>query len=267
MAQLAFKRSIENALIRTPNEVIGLLIDSNVHHHTITHETGWVSTGEGKFGPRGRGTGYAARIPVYPKGSKSENYENVCYLAAIAQLAKAGRAKLWTSNLLILERAPHPRTRFADTGWFDFNLFGRSELPSIDGDPYDTIHSAPFTPNSWEVPAAKDVLKHSKDDLYLKLLSVMGEKNSQDAWHIRTAEVHGLYCFLTMENKLLNIIQRQKDRPVIKGLRTRVMSPKMLGEHLGLRPIELKHFDHLNSSWFVRSDLDWGGRRRPTNSR
>ncbi|WP_188819618.1 hypothetical protein [Novosphingobium indicum] len=264
MARRAIQRSIKNVQMGTPCEVIELLIDSNVHSHTITHETGWVVTGESRFGSAVRGTGYAARIPVYPKGSKSETYEDVCYLAAIAQLAKVERAKLWTSHHLILERDPHPRARYADVGWFDFNLFGRNELPSIDGDPYDKILSVPFSPQAWTAPALKDVLQQSQDELYLALLKVMGPTNSQDAWHIRTAEVHGLYSFLTMDKKLLNIVHSQRDRPVMKNLKTKVMSPKMLGKELGLKPIELRHFDHESSSWFVRSDLDWGGERRPT---
>lgn len=71
-----------------PADPIGILVDSNVHHHTVTHETGWISTGEKRFGPSVRATGYAARVPVFRKGSDANNYENVCYLAAISQLAK-----------------------------------------------------------------------------------------------------------------------------------------------------------------------------------
>ena len=162
MAQRAFRRSLANVLFRTPQESIELLIDSNIHSHAITHETGWVATGESTFASGIRRTGYAARIPVYPKDSTSETYEQVCYLAAIAQLTKAGRAKLWTSHDLILERDAHPRARYVDVGWFDFSLFGRSDLPSIDGDPYAKILLAPFSPQSWKAPALKDVLKQSQ---------------------------------------------------------------------------------------------------------
>lgn len=267
----ASRRAIRNSTAiaeRTlPADPIGILVDSNVHHHTVTHETGWISTGEKRFGPTIRATGYAARVPVFRQGSKSSTYENVCYLAAIAQLAKIGRAKLWTSHHLLLERDGHPRARFTDVGWFDFNLFGRGELPSIDGDPSDEILMTAFNPKAPAPDDIKTVLSHSTDKLYLELVRVMGQKNSQDAWHIRTAEVNGLYCFLTMEASLLRIINAQRERAVIKGLTTRVMSPKMLGEALGLRPIELKHFDHQDSSWFVRPDLHWGGEKRPSTRR
>jgi hypothetical protein len=184
-------------------------------------------------------------------------------LAAIAQLAKIGGAKLWTSHHLILERSSHPRSRFADVGWFDFNLFGRGELPSIDGDPYDKFLMAPLIINQRPMPTITDELSKSKDKLYLDLVNVLGDKNSQDAWHIRTAEVNGLYCFLTMEKKLLNIIHAQRNRPVIRGLKTRILDPKMLGALIGLKPIDLKHFDHVASSWFVRPDLHWEGEKRP----
>lgn len=246
-----------------PPGSIGILIDSNVHHHAVTHETGWISTGEARSFPAVRGTGYAARVPVFRQGSKSPNYENVCYLAAIAQLAKIGRAKLWTSHHLILERERHPRSRFADTGWFDFNLFGRGELPSIDGDPWDEINIAPFSILKPKPVGIVEALSKSDDEIFLALKRVMGEKNSQDAWHIRTAEAHGLYCFLTMEKSMLNIMHAQRNRPVVKGLKTRVMSPKMLGMALGLKPIELKHFDYQDSTWFVRPDVHWELEKRP----
>ena len=67
-----------------------------------------------------------------------------------------------------------------------------------------------------------------------------------------------------MDMKLLNIVNAQRNQPVIKKLKTRVMSPKMLGKDLGLKPIELKHFDYENSSWFVEPNLNWNGKRRPT---
>lgn len=265
------KRAIRNSTALAeqtlPADQIGILVDSNVHHHTVTHETGWISTGEKRFGPTVKGTGYAARVPVFRQGSEARTYENVCYLAAIAQLANIGRAKLWTSHHLLLERDGHPRARFADVGWFDFNLFGRGELPSIDGDPSDEVLITPFSFNAPPPDDITTVLSQSTDKLYLELVRVKGEKNSQDAWHIRTAEVNGLHCLLTMETSLLRIMQAQRERPVIKSLTTRVMSPKMLGKELRLRPIELKHFDHQDSSWFVRPDLHWEGEKRPTTRR
>lgn len=172
-----------------------------------------------------------------------------------------------TSHHLLLERDGHPRGRFADVGWFDFNLFGRGELPSIDGDPSDEMLMTPFSFNKPPPDDITTVLSRSNDKLYLDLVKVMGQKNSQDAWHIRTAEKNGLYCFLTMEASLLRIMQAQQNRPVIRGLTTRVMSPKMLGEALSLKPIELKHFDHQDSSWFVRSDMHWEGEKRPSTRR
>lgn len=266
-SQRAIRNSTARAEQQLPSNPLGVLVDSNVHHHAVTHETSWISTGTATFGSSTRGTGYASRVPVFRQSSKSKAYENVCHLAAIAQLAKIGKAKLWTSHHLILERDKHPRARFADIGWFDFNLFGRGELPSIDGDAYDKIMMAPFSINSSPPPDISTTLAKSKDELYLNLVRVMGGKNSQDAWHIRTAEVHGLYCFLTMETKLLKIMHAQRDRPVIRNLKTRVMSPKMLSEALNLRPIALKHFDHKDSSWFVRPDLHWEGEKRPANRR
>lgn len=265
------KRAIRNSTVLAerylPTDPIGILVDSNVHHHAVTHETAWISTGEERFGPYVRGTGYASRVPVFKRGSKSLIYENVCYLAAIAQLAKIGRAKLWTSHHLILERQRHARARFADVGWFDFNLFGRGELPSLDGDPSDKILAAPFGFKSLPRDDIKAALSKSNDELYSELVRVMGPKHSQDAWHIRTAEVHGMYCFLTMESRMLKIMHAQRNRPIIKSLKTRVMSPKMLGEALRLRPIELRHFDYQNSSWFVRPDLHWEGEKRPSTRR
>ncbi len=255
---------VENSI---PADGIGILVDSNVHSHTVTHETAWISTGQKAFGPKVRSTGYAARVPIYKRGSKSTQYIEVCYLASIARLVQLGHAKLWTSHHLMLERDPQPRARYADTGWYDFNLFGRGDLESIDGDPYDRVLMSPFSPNTSCLDDIGKQLASSRDALYLSLLKVMGTKNSQDAWHIRTAEIFGLHCFLTMDKKLLNIIYSQRKTPVISSLRTKVLSPAMLGKSLGIKPIELHHFDNEEASYPVRSDLHWEGEKRPTTRR
>ena len=99
---------------------------------------------------------------------------------------------------------------------------------------------------------------------------MLGKRNSQDAYHIYTAEKEGLYCFLTMDFKLLKNIKSQVNNKIIKSLKTKILSPEDLGNELGLLPITLRAFSYHDASYPVREDLNWenskrrGGNIKPT---
>lgn len=66
---------------------------------------------------------------------------------------------------------------------------------------------------------------------YASLVAVLGRKNSQDAWHIYTAEKHNLFCFLTMDFKLVTCLEAQKNAPRIRSMKTAVMTPAAFIDH------------------------------------
>ncbi|MCB9992242.1 MAG: hypothetical protein H6873_01145 [Hyphomicrobiaceae bacterium] len=240
-----------------------ILVDSNVLGNAVTHETAWVSTGPGKWGDIEIETGYSARIPVHPEDSQSREYVNASYLPGVARLAHDGYLELLTSAELQDEIFRQPAGRFGGYGSFDYSILRSTKFESVDGVVFPTLG-----PSSLNLPSAKEQqlerIRNKADGLYLDLVKVLGTKSSLDAWHIRTAEKHGLFCFLTMDFKLCRKVRESQDREPIKSLKTKVMSPQELGEFLGLRPIPLNLLSYHGASWFVRPDLHMpGGKRRP----
>ena len=233
-----------------------VLVDSSVLHNAVTHETVWIDTGESLWGgvvPIN--TGYMARVPVHRVGSDVAAYSDIVFLPGLTYLGKLGLLRLRTSAELIAEREAHPPARFRATGMFDYSLFGGGELESVDGHHWDGILGSPFQPRPSPRDIQRDRLSASGDPLYRKLLEVLGPNNSQDAWHIRTAEVHGMLCFLTMDHRLIRAMQAQARHPVIKSLKTRVLTPADLGKELGILPFPPLLLSYTNASYPVRTDI------------
>jgi len=241
----------------------GLLIDNSVLGHSITHETAWVSTGQEKWGNISFDAGYTARICVFGPDSDSEVYRNVTFLPGIAHLARKGRIEFCTSAELQSEQFHQPVGRFQGYGYFDHGLLRDIHLRSVDGYVLPSMGPAWMKlPNSREQQQAR--LARSDDPLYAALLEQLGPKNNLDAWHICTAERHGLFCFLTMDFRLKRLIDANAHREPFCSLRTRVMTPAELGGYLGLIPIPPVFFSYHGASWFVRPDLHWpNNTRRP----
>ena len=109
----------------------------------------------------------------------------------------------------------------------------------------------------------KNRLESYNHPIYLGLVDVLGKSNDQDAFQIFTAEQNGLYCFLTMDFKLIQSIESQKGYPVIKALRTKVLTPEQLGRELSLCPITPRAYSYHDKSVFnVRHDLNWPDSKR-----
>ncbi|MDP6953095.1 MAG: hypothetical protein QGF53_10115, partial [Alphaproteobacteria bacterium] len=121
----------------------------------------------------------------------------------------------------------------------------------------------------WGTPSAAEQRKHrlanKTDPIFLGLLEVLGHKNSQDAFHIYTAEKNGCFCFLTMDFRLIRAIRSQKGRKAIKALSTRIMSPEEFGLEFDISPVSLRLFSFHGASFPVLSGKNWPGskRRRP----
>ncbi len=163
------------------------LVDNTVVFHAITHETAWVPTGRGNWGAHQVETGYSARIPVREADTNSREYQSVKYLPGIAHLARVGLLTLMTSGELWVERMYQPLGRFSGYGYFDLDLFKDIEMPLVDKIP--DMHFGASGTRSPKLEELRDArLAHSPDPLYRALVRELGPRNSQDAWHIRTAE-------------------------------------------------------------------------------
>lgn len=252
---------------------IGVLVDNTVLDHATTHETAWISTGEKQWGNQTIQTGYAARIAVHAADSPAREYEHVRYLPGLISLKRAACVTLHSSAELQSEQFYQPPGRFRGYGYSDYNLFAGVALKSIDG------HVFPHLGPSWmNLPDAREQqrqrlrAREAEDPEYASLVAVLGRKNSQDAWHIRTAEKFGLFCFLTMDFRLTETLAAQQNSARIRALKTLVMTPAELGKRLGLPPIAPHILSYTDASFPVRSDLAWPdgkrmglGRRRNRN--
>ena len=206
-------------------------------------------------------------------------YESIRYLPGIAHLARLGFLTLRTSFELLSERNHQPMGRFqGEKGWFDYWLFKDINIESVDGNDVPDFDLEYFSNNptvdkfiySTDIDPLgiypenkqkqRDRVSRSNDPLYKGLTKILPQKSNLDAWHIRTAEAHGLFCFLTMDFKLRSIIEQKKKREPISSLRTMVMTPKEFGQHIGLWPIkpeicEFAETDAVQSSARLREKL------------
>jgi hypothetical protein len=237
-----------------------ILVDNTILAHAVTHETAWITTGVGNWGPRNIEMGYSARIPVRHKDGSRE-YQNVQYLAGIAHLARRGYLSLMASSELGLEQWWQPMGRFRGYGIFDLSLFSNLKFRSVDGLPPLTLG-----PQWMNFPSLKEQqharLSRSDDLLYIGLERLLGPRNNQDAWHIRTAEVNGMFCFLTMDFRLCTILDGRRNQEPVRSLQTKVWTPMQLGKYLGLRPIDPVLLSYSDASYPVRADLHWPNSKR-----
>ena len=263
------------------SEPIKVLIDNSVLGHGRTHETtaylekvNWPPGSEPSEVP------IIHRTPINIKEKHGEEvYESVRYLPGIAHLTRLGFIQLQTSCELLSEQNHQPMGRFQEKkGYFDYWLFDGIKIESVDR--YDVpdfdldrlrknprinkvIYSTDVDPLGIYPNNKENQIKRvsqSTDPLYVGLAKLLPKKSNLDAWHIRTAEAHGLLCFLTMDFKLRSLVEKNKNKEPIASLRTKVMTPKEFGEHMGLWPVnphicELAERDALKSSARLQTKL------------
>lgn len=257
IAKTLLKWSTHRARATLSTEVpIRILVDSTVHHHAITHETAWVSTGTKLWGGvHPIDTGYMARIPVHRRDSDKAAYQDIKFLPGLFYLARLGYVVLLTSAELEAERERQPNSRFSPTGYSDYSLLAGLRLESVDGRAWGTIY--PGWRGDKKSPQDRQVarLDASDDPIFAGLVKALGKNNSLDAWHVRTAEVHDLPYFLTMDSRLIKTLNAQSGHSAVKRLKTRVLTPTALGKILGLGPFPPVLLSYNDASFPVRPDL------------
>ena len=244
-----------------------LLIDNTVLHHGVTHETAWIARGAEKWGDIEIDTGFAARIPVHDDRDGSDAGKSVRYLPGIISLARRGSMSLVISEELQDEQWTQPVGRFWGYGNYDFSFFKDLKLEVIK-DPDYTITIGPShmgTPSLDE--QRRQRLDAKTDPLYRSLVRVLGPNNSQDAWHIMTAERNACYCFLTMDFKLIKNVRAQSKNSVIKSLKTKVMTPEEFGKRFNLVPINPRLYSYHLADFPVKHNTNWPDSKRRKQSR
>ncbi len=247
--------------ICSPSRPLTILINNEVLDHAVTHDSAWITTGDDQLSDSVLSTGYSARVPVHDPMNDADDYRDLKYLAGIAHLAKTGSLKLRTSAHLLAERDYQPSGRFRGYGYEDLNLLGRIEPEPIDAWLPSELGGGQ---SSW--PYSRDAMQNHieriGDDRYSQLRDCLGQRNSQDAWHIRTAEKYGAFCLLTMDRPLLRAIESQKGHAAIRSLTTRVMNPSQLGSYLRLSEISPVLMSYHDGDAPVHTELHMPNQKR-----
>lgn len=243
-----------------------VLVDNTVLDVAVTHETQWISTGVKLWGGKHPvETGYAARVPVHSAENTSDRYRQTTYLTGIAHLARLGVIELCKSAELDAEQFRQPLGRFRGYSYFDYSLLGDINMESVDG------WAFPDMGPSWMgLPSAAEQqrsrLQTSDDPLFRALFDLLkqqlGKKCDQDAWHICTAEKHGLFCFLTTDGPLLAATKSLAKKEPLRSMTTKVMTPEEFAKHLGVLPVAPHLLSYNDASFFVRPDVTMPEERR-----
>ena len=234
---------------------VRVLIDVTVRYHAVTHETAWVQPSPY--------TGYAARVPVHRADTDTLEFRNIKYLAGIAELARTGHLDLLSSAELENEEFRQPSDRFRGYGYSDHSLFSGLRLESVDGHAFPSLGL-----NLLGLPSAKEqqrarLREHERTFLeYGALVKALGRKNSADAWHLFTAERHGLFCYLTMDFAFVATMKAQARNPAVRALRTLVLTPAELAERFGIRPVSPHLLSYMEASFLVHPELSMPENRR-----
>jgi len=228
------------------NAPLRVLVDNSVLGHGVTHETGWISTGTGMWGNIEVPTGYMAQIPVHAPQNDGRLYNEVRYLASIAHMGRTGHLKLCSSAELDAERFRQPIGRFIGYGWADHSVFKDISMESVDG-----FHLDLADPKATQL----ERVAACTDPLYRSLLEALGEKLSLDAYHIFTAEKHGLFCFLHIDFPLANRVSKNSTKAPFTELHTRVLLPSELARLFGVLPVATNLLTLADDDFPTRVDL------------
>lgn len=244
-----------------------VLIDNATIAHGVTHETARVYSGKQKWGDIEIESYTTARIPVHDDRDDGDAARSVRYLPGIASLARGGHISLYISDELLDEQWTQPVGRFRGNGIFDFNLFSKVKLQRIPDPDYRFVVGPSHLGYKSLKEQRKKRLEAKSDSLYQDLLQVLGKNNSQDIWHIVTAERNDCYCFLTMDFRLIRNLKAQRNNPVVASLKTKVLTPEDFGIEFGIPKISPRMYSYHGASFPVRSDLNWPDSRRQRPSR
>ena len=257
LAEFLLTRSTSEARgVLSRSEPVSILVDNTVLGLAITHETRWINF---------KTFGAAVRVPVYGIKNTSEQHQHASYLTGLIHLAKLGYLKHWVSAELLDEQFRQPIGRYRGYGLFDHSLYAGVKLESVDG------HVLPTMGPKWmKMPTAQQQQRArlAQSDnavfsgLYKLLSEQLGPKCDQDAWHVATAEKHGLFCFLTTDKPLLLAAKGLSKKEPLRSLNTRIMSPIELGQHLGIHRVPPLLLSYGGKDAMVRTDYTMPHERR-----
>lgn len=260
LPQWMVRLAVQNARLKLKKlGPVQVLVDVTVQYHAVTHETAWVSLGPVE--------GYSARIPVHRPDTHTVEFQNIKYLAGIAHLARIGAIELLTSAELLDEQFRQPGGRYRGYSYFDHSLFVGLTLNSVDGHVFPTMGPQYFKLPSAEEKQRARLREHERTfPQYKELVKCLGRKNSNDTWHLFTAERHGLFCYLTMDFRFIRTMEAQARTQAVRSLRTLVLTPAQFAKRFGIFPVPPHFLSYEDADCFVHPELSMpDNKRRPRN--
>lgn len=208
----------------------------------------------------------ASLVPRYREPANKEKEDNLRFLAGIIYLVIEGYVVLYYSDELLSERYGRIFERsYAGIEDGSYHLFANSDIDMSKLD----------NPNSWEwqdglcgdsadflnpppEPRIKSRLKRWIENqrksvpVFGELVKVIGKKHLLDVWHIYTANEYKMDFFLTMDFGICKSVRSQAGNPTVAGLAVKVVTPKELGEEIGVTPIPRGRFRYVWKNTVLR---------------
>jgi hypothetical protein len=160
--------------------------------------------------------------------------EQLPYLAALGIFAKEGKLEFFTSFEIRMEEF---RQKGRGEGYLGINLLRDVPMKCV---PCPTERSLMIAPKANIGTTEEEQMEFFRSighPRFLQIRKATGGAHVDDAYHLWTAEEAALDAFLTMDRAFRNVMEHERNAinsPVL------VMTPKELGEHLRLQPVEIE---------------------------
>lgn len=175
-------------------------------------------------------------------GAKIKNTKGGDQNGAMGSIAKwfmDNDKKAFQTDAIKIERENMPNRKSRPYTLGDVNLFERVTLETIPTLPHrpETVFRGLFGSPKESMEIFRSFLNDCENEVYLSLRSALGEKSSQDAWHLYCCLVHKLDYFLTTDTKLVGSIKNMANSPTKRKLSQMVRLPTQLCDDIGIHPL------------------------------
>jgi hypothetical protein len=208
-----------------------VLVDRNIEINAITHKTVMVPQVV-RWGPHNQTRPVAQRVHFPPEGAF--RIEQLPYLAALGIFAKDAKLEFFTSFEIRMEEF---RQKGRCEGYLGINLLRSVPMKYVPCPTERSLMIAPSGSIGTTEEEQMDFFRSIRCPRFLQIRKATGDAHVDDAYHLWTAEEAALDGFLTMDKAFRNVVDHE--RKAINST-VLVMTPKELGEHLGLQPVEIE---------------------------
>lgn len=150
-------------------------------------------------------------------------------MSSIARLAEDGRIRLYDTNELMFEWMGRRIGPWRKT---EFDLFKNVKIYRLKSPVERAVAFRGFDSNEDFKDQKRRWLEGIQNARFLEFKRVIDPKHWADAFHLWTAEVHGLDFLLTLETKFRNALANQKKATS----RVEIISPSELADRFRPRP-------------------------------